>query len=165
MQVGMLAQASDTIVASPPPQLPVHPLLESSTPSPFPSFPHPLLSTFPHHTYTPHSLTPHSDTSSYMYCCDTTPFAAPYSVGSSTQRNSKLNSGQKRTLPTAPQDPLETDFGDPLSLEEGLEPGGRRGLSLLVQKEMGKPLDKSEQLSDWERRPLRLTQVKYAGSV
>ena len=39
-----------------------------------------------------------------------------------------------------------------------------RGLSALVMKCFGKPLDKSQQLSDWERRPLRLDQVKYAGN-
>ena len=37
------------------------------------------------------------------------------------------------------------------------------GLSLLVERCLGKPLDKSQQLSDWERRPLRDEQMKYAG--
>ena len=37
------------------------------------------------------------------------------------------------------------------------------GLSLLVERCLGKPLDKSQQLSDWERRPLKETQVRYAG--
>ena len=39
----------------------------------------------------------------------------------------------------------------------------RRGLSALVMRYLGKPLDKSQQLSDWEKRPLRVEQVKYAG--
>ena len=38
-----------------------------------------------------------------------------------------------------------------------------KGLRELVSQCLGKPLDKKEQLSDWERRPLRLTQIHYAG--
>uniref|UniRef100_A0A8C0IRT3 Exonuclease 3'-5' domain containing 3 n=1 Tax=Chelonoidis abingdonii TaxID=106734 RepID=A0A8C0IRT3_CHEAB len=39
-----------------------------------------------------------------------------------------------------------------------------RGLSLLVQHVLGKPLDKTEQLSNWEKRPLREEQILYAAS-
>ncbi|XP_062815191.1 exonuclease mut-7 homolog isoform X3 [Anolis carolinensis] len=39
-----------------------------------------------------------------------------------------------------------------------------RGLSLLVQEVLGSPLDKAEQLSDWEKRPLREEQLLYAAS-
>lgn len=38
-----------------------------------------------------------------------------------------------------------------------------RGLSLLVRHVLGKPLDKREQLSNWEKRPLREEQILYAG--
>ncbi|XP_066057125.1 exonuclease mut-7 homolog isoform X3 [Chamaea fasciata] len=39
-----------------------------------------------------------------------------------------------------------------------------KGLSLLVQHVLGKPLDKREQLSNWEKRPLREEQIVYAAS-
>ncbi|XP_071430317.1 exonuclease mut-7 homolog isoform X2 [Pithys albifrons albifrons] len=39
-----------------------------------------------------------------------------------------------------------------------------KGLSLLVQHVLGKPLDKREQLSNWEKRPLREEQILYAAS-
>ncbi len=38
-----------------------------------------------------------------------------------------------------------------------------KGLSELVRILLGKPLDKSQQMSDWERRPLRTAQIQYAG--
>ncbi|XP_027559141.1 exonuclease mut-7 homolog isoform X2 [Neopelma chrysocephalum] len=47
------------------------------------------------------------------------------------------------------------------------ERGGRqqeKGLSLLVHHVLGKPLDKTEQLSNWEKRPLREEQILYAAS-
>ncbi|KFO85906.1 putative exonuclease mut-7, partial [Buceros rhinoceros silvestris] len=57
---------------------------------------------------------------------------------------------------------------DVLSPEQSYEDGAFRqpekGLSLLVQHVLGKPLDKTEQLSNWEKRPLREEQILYAAS-
>uniref|UniRef100_A0A672U8L9 3'-5' exonuclease domain-containing protein n=1 Tax=Strigops habroptila TaxID=2489341 RepID=A0A672U8L9_STRHB len=57
---------------------------------------------------------------------------------------------------------------DVLSLEQSYEGRGikqpEKGLSLLVQHVLGKPLDKTEQLSNWEKRPLREEQILYAAS-
>ncbi|XP_068408803.1 exonuclease mut-7 homolog isoform X6 [Eschrichtius robustus] len=41
---------------------------------------------------------------------------------------------------------------------------GPRGLSLLVQQVLGKPLDKMQQLSNWDRRPLGEGQLVYAAA-
>ncbi|XP_078406608.1 exonuclease mut-7 homolog isoform X2 [Cetorhinus maximus] len=54
-----------------------------------------------------------------------------------------------------------------LSVEDDANLGNRqceKGLSLLVQCVLGKPLDKTEQLSNWEKRPLRLQQILYAAA-
>ena len=40
-----------------------------------------------------------------------------------------------------------------------------KGLSMLVNRTLGKSLDKTFQVSDWERRPLQQEQLYYAGKL
>ncbi|XP_066466797.1 exonuclease mut-7 homolog [Tiliqua scincoides] len=70
-------------------------------------------------------------------------------------------------LPVCPGDGKKGCRAVDTSQPESGRQGGRlpeKGLSLLVRHVLGKPLDKTEQLSNWEKRPLREEQILYAAS-
>jgi uncharacterized protein with PIN domain len=48
------------------------------------------------------------------------------------------------------------------NMKDGSEITKERGLSELVRLCLGRPLNKSEQISNWEKRPLRKSQLNYA---
>lgn len=56
--------------------------------------------------------------------------------------------------------PVDGDCNEKTTL--GFRKSEEKGLSELTRCCLGRPLDKSEQLSDWERRPLRVQQIRYA---
>ncbi|XP_065916559.1 exonuclease mut-7 homolog isoform X2 [Dysidea avara] len=73
----------------------------------------------------------------------------------------KLDSIPDTELPSVPVSGDDV-VGDDESNTEHSASSGPRGLGLLVKECFGRPLDKSQQLSDWERRPLKREQVYYA---
>jgi len=60
---------------------------------------------------------------------------------------------------SCPEALLSTDDGVIASEVKAEE----KGLSDVVRLCLGRPLNKAQQMSDWERRPLRHQQILYAG--
>ena len=58
--------------------------------------------------------------------------------------------------------PNVVDLGDLWGAVKPREPRPKGGLSGLCRAVLGKPLDKSQQLTDWEKRPLTASQIEYA---
>ncbi|GCC18680.1 hypothetical protein chiPu_0018032 [Chiloscyllium punctatum] len=82
-----------------------------------------------------------------------------------TKLESFLNDVQLQKVPIRRRD--RNRGVEVLVSEDGVDSGNshvEKGLSLLVQSVLGKSLDKTEQLSNWERRPLRPQQIIYAAS-
>jgi hypothetical protein len=56
----------------------------------------------------------------------------------------------------------EIDDDDETKPSTQTKPEQQRGLSALCVKLLGQPVDKREQCSVWDRRPLRVSQMRYA---
>ncbi|EYC08332.1 hypothetical protein Y032_0066g3705 [Ancylostoma ceylanicum] len=60
-------------------------------------------------------------------------------------------------------DPVDTNNSQPKSPqgESVMQRTVNRGLSYVCERVLGRPLDKTEQCSVWDRRPLRSSQVNF----
>ncbi|KIH52457.1 3'-5' exonuclease [Ancylostoma duodenale] len=62
------------------------------------------------------------------------------------------------------ENPVDTNNSQPKSPqgESVMQRTVNRGLSYMCERVLGRPLDKTEQCSVWDRRPLRSSQLRYA---
>ncbi|RCN43410.1 hypothetical protein ANCCAN_10601 [Ancylostoma caninum] len=62
------------------------------------------------------------------------------------------------------ENPVDTNSSQPKSPqgESVMQRTVNRGLSYMCERVLGRPLDKTEQCSVWDRRPLRSSQLRYA---
>lgn len=84
-------------------------------------------------------------------------------IASDVQRRYKLFDDETSTDPTATSaavgSSVTTTTATPASSSNNGKP---KGLSKLTQSCFGKALDKSECMSNWQNRPLRSNQLRYA---
>uniref|UniRef100_A0A158PA85 3'-5' exonuclease domain-containing protein n=1 Tax=Angiostrongylus cantonensis TaxID=6313 RepID=A0A158PA85_ANGCA len=57
---------------------------------------------------------------------------------------------------------IEQDTAEEQGQESVVQRSANRGLSYICERVLGRPLDKTEQCSVWDRRPLRSSQLRYA---
>ena len=135
---------------------------------------HPVLKSFLESTsHTPDELPDHPVLKSFLESASKGSCEAKGALGDGGKSEAKVGLGDggrseaKSGLGDGGRSEAKSGLGDGGRSEAKGDLGdgneGRGGLSALVHKYLGKPLEKSQQISNWDRRPLKSAQVKYAG--